>query len=135
MGKSWLAKGAARPVFGQPSSDRTLENCPAPAAAREQHHERHAGTQPDRSLHGKIHFVFSFRGMGFPFVGYRVLRRDRRRFRKRTIDRKSTRLNSSHLGNSYAVLCLKKKTLDPPRDEDDETRRAIASSEPPEADR
>src|SRR5437899_9947374 len=24
-------------------------------------------------------------------------------------DRKSTRLNSSHLGNSYAVLCLKKK--------------------------
>jgi len=27
-----------------------------------------------------------------------------------TIDRKSTRLNSSHLGNSYAVFCLKKKT-------------------------
>src|SRR5437899_6771718 len=25
-------------------------------------------------------------------------------------DRKSTRLNSSHLGSSYAVLCLKKKT-------------------------
>src|SRR5205814_9854144 len=25
------------------------------------------------------------------------------------IDRKSTRLNSSHLGNSYAVFCLKKK--------------------------
>src|SRR5205814_10463482 len=25
------------------------------------------------------------------------------------IDRKSTRLNSSHLGNSYAVSCLKKK--------------------------
>src|SRR5882724_12565941 len=25
-------------------------------------------------------------------------------------DRKSTRLNSSHLGNSYAVLCLKKKS-------------------------
>src|SRR5437899_5408291 len=24
-------------------------------------------------------------------------------------DRKSTRLNSSHLGNSYAVFCLKKK--------------------------
>src|SRR5205814_5871811 len=28
------------------------------------------------------------------------------------IDRKSTRLNSSHLGTSYAVFCLKKKTLD-----------------------
>src|SRR5262245_2296726 len=26
-----------------------------------------------------------------------------------TEDRKSTRLNSSHLGNSYAVFCLKKK--------------------------
>src|SRR5205814_10016946 len=28
----------------------------------------------------------------------------------RTLDRKSTRLNSSHLGISYAVFCLKKKT-------------------------
>src|SRR5437899_9386890 len=27
-------------------------------------------------------------------------------------DRKSTRLNSSHLGISYAVFCLKKKTTD-----------------------
>src|SRR5207249_5672800 len=26
-------------------------------------------------------------------------------------DRKSTRLNSSHVSNSYAVFCLKKKTL------------------------
>src|SRR5437899_5036256 len=29
--------------------------------------------------------------------------------RPRTTDRKSTRLNSSHLGISYAVFCLKKK--------------------------
>src|SRR5258705_8320888 len=28
-----------------------------------------------------------------------------------SIDRKSTRLNSSHLGISYAVFCLKKKKL------------------------
>src|SRR5436853_3794407 len=28
-------------------------------------------------------------------------------------DRKSTRLNSSHLGISYAVFCLKKKKEDP----------------------
>src|ERR1035438_6858671 len=28
-------------------------------------------------------------------------------------DRKSTRLNSSHLGNSYAVFCLKKKDAAP----------------------
>src|SRR5256885_5055893 len=30
--------------------------------------------------------------------------------RRRTRDRKSTRLNSSHLVISYAVFCLKKKT-------------------------
>src|SRR5437899_7891516 len=29
----------------------------------------------------------------------------------RAIDRKSTRLNSSHLGISYAVFCLKKKKM------------------------
>src|SRR5471030_3390704 len=29
------------------------------------------------------------------------------------VDRKSTRLNSSHLGISYAVFCLKKKNLKP----------------------
>src|SRR5947199_3030569 len=32
-----------------------------------------------------------------------------RQHRKVAIDRKSTRLNSSHLGISYAVFCLKKK--------------------------
>src|SRR5205814_10416116 len=31
-------------------------------------------------------------------------------------DRKSTRLNSSHLGISYAVFCLKKKRRDSPAD-------------------
>src|SRR5205814_8873787 len=37
------------------------------------------------------------------FVGHRV------RFECWWVDRKSTRLNSSHLGISYAVFCLKKK--------------------------
>src|SRR5947199_5214349 len=32
-----------------------------------------------------------------------------RRSRIEAVDRKSTRLNSSHLGISYAVFCLKKK--------------------------
>src|SRR5207302_10317259 len=32
-----------------------------------------------------------------------------RRRRDKKIDRKSTRLNSSHVKNSYAVFCLKKK--------------------------
>src|SRR5439155_13552251 len=31
----------------------------------------------------------------------------------RTLDRKSTRLNSSHVAISYAVFCLKKKTAAP----------------------
>src|SRR5438045_8027401 len=31
--------------------------------------------------------------------------------RPRPGDRKSTRLNSSHLGNSYVVFCLKKKKI------------------------
>src|SRR5205814_8285367 len=37
-------------------------------------------------------------------------------------DRKSTRLNSSHLGNSYAVFCLKKKNkeMKAPRQLDDQ---------------
>src|SRR5882724_13252122 len=35
--------------------------------------------------------------------------RARRRDHGRRRDRKSTRLNSSHLGISYAVFCLKKK--------------------------
>src|SRR5437899_10275127 len=34
---------------------------------------------------------------------------DRMRLNRRRQDRKSTRLNSSHLGISYAVFCLKKK--------------------------
>src|SRR5437899_7242147 len=38
------------------------------------------------------------------------------------IDRKSTRLNSSHLGISYAVSCLKKKS--PDRRFEDEAHRA-----------
>src|SRR3712207_8833578 len=32
-----------------------------------------------------------------------------------TLDRKSTRLNSSHANISYAVFCLKKKKHNPPR--------------------
>src|SRR5205807_3163057 len=41
----------------------------------------------------------------------RALDRGERGLRLGTIDRKSTRLNSSHLVISYAVFCLKKKRL------------------------
>src|SRR5262245_62513225 len=39
-------------------------------------------------------------------------------------DRKSTRLNSSHLGISYAVFCLKKKTKQATRAVDSRSRMA-----------
>src|SRR6266480_5486369 len=38
-----------------------------------------------------------------------TVRRGRAARRRRTRDRKSTRLNSSHMSISYAVFCLKKK--------------------------
>src|SRR5438876_2767644 len=41
-------------------------------------------------------------------------------------DRKSTRLNSSHPSNSYAVFCLKKKAVPPP----DSRRRTISRGSP-----
>src|SRR3989454_1601593 len=44
-------------------------------------------------------------------------------------DRKSTRLNSSHLVISYAVFCLKKKkeNSDVPREQDIRTHLAVAT--------
>src|SRR5437899_6364497 len=48
------------------------------------------------------------------------------------LDRKSTRLNSSHLGISYAVFCLKKKTRPQPptryKSEQGATRRCRAAA-------
>src|ERR1039458_10729458 len=45
-----------------------------------------------------------------PHAATRSVRGSRCRLRRRPHpDRKSTRLNSSHLGISYAVFCLKKK--------------------------
>src|SRR6195256_6281793 len=42
----------------------------------------------------------------------RVLQHAQAAVRMAAVDRKSTRLNSSHLGISYAVFCLKKKRQD-----------------------
>src|SRR5205814_3162387 len=44
-----------------------------------------------------------------PMTGYDLLREVRADPNLATTDRKSTRLNSSHLGISYAVFCLKRK--------------------------
>src|SRR5258705_8089452 len=72
--------------------------------------------------------IFSISISGFPLLvvpGIRVTcthwgrvahEADERIVRSTTFvgrDRKSTRLNSSHLGISYAVFCLKKKTRPP----------------------
>src|SRR5947199_5431885 len=46
------------------------------------------------------------------YLSYVLAGRQAHRFRvaqEERLDRKSTRLNSSHLGISYAVFCLKKK--------------------------
>src|SRR5574344_2434028 len=48
--------------------------------------------------------------------------------KERTIDRKSTRLNSSHQIISYAVFCLKKKKLRP---HDHETGHTATPLTPP----
>src|SRR5690349_25040691 len=49
------------------------------------------------------------RSRGAPAARRPSSRRDFRRFAPRRPDRKSTRLNSSHVEISYAVFCLKKK--------------------------
>src|SRR5262245_64810804 len=45
-------------------------------------------------------------------LGLPVVHTDHRKPGIEELDRKSTRLNSSHLGISYAVFCLKKKKFD-----------------------
>src|ERR1035441_6155510 len=76
-----------------------------PSAEREEIHEEPG--EFGRLLFGHIRN----RGLG---TGHNLASRNRDRlFRlchSRRADRKSTRLNSSHLGISYAVFCLKKKT-------------------------
>src|SRR5256885_13237555 len=55
------------------------------------------------------HFLHGTRGSGAAFVEARVRDRNAGGCVQHERDRKSTRLNSSHLVISYAVFCLKKK--------------------------
>src|SRR3712207_8607028 len=49
--------------------------------------------------------------------------------RRKVLDRKSTRLNSSHANISYAVFCLKTKTLTPCISESDNTTNPHISTQ------
>src|SRR2546430_10612364 len=51
----------------------------------------------------------------------------------RLVDRKSTRLNSSHSQISYAVFCLKKKKTSPTASPRDLCRHLISTPGPPHA--
>src|SRR5699024_11523454 len=51
--------------------------------------------------HGRFEWIMGiFTSLAVIFMGIKLVH---------TSDRKSTRLNSSHVSNSYAVFCLKKK--------------------------
>src|SRR5258705_8197946 len=62
-----------------------------------------------RSLYGSSAFRV-------PNITSHVFARDVMIGTRKAEDRKSTRLNSSHLGISYAVFCLKKKKINAPDD-------------------
>src|SRR5437773_3804503 len=66
-----------------------------PEQEHDQHHS-HAPHTPDHRMHAPVPLVIT-------------LLRPRTDRRKPRRDRKSTRLNSSHITISYAVFCLKKK--------------------------
>src|SRR5438874_9281582 len=55
--------------------------------------------------------VALLRLLGGPFLGIALLNWLSRGAEPSTLDRKSTRLNSSHVEISYAVFCLKKKKI------------------------
>src|SRR5690242_20931083 len=59
------------------------------------------------SQHGTGHASMSFLAPLSPAVSLSAMTMTRR---MRFLDRKSTRLNSSHMSTSYAVFCLKKKS-------------------------
>src|SRR5690242_20802122 len=66
-------------------------------------HHRETGRQSPASRNGHFNGRHAHVGLG----------RNLSRLHGRLEDRKSTRLNSSHMSISYAVFCLKKKTHHP----------------------
>src|SRR2546426_8753671 len=74
---------------------------------RSSHARGRRGARGKPGLHGR-HRTHPSPQARAPLGAPRVGRRGERRLRL-VLDRKSTRLNSSHLVISYAVFCLKKK--------------------------
>src|SRR3712207_6860403 len=60
------------------------------------------------TVHGPAGFFFSNPNGGWEFLAFWILA-----LVTQALDRKSTRLNSSHANISYAVFCLKKKKHKP----------------------
>src|SRR5207249_5132233 len=65
---------------------------------------------PNARAHAKRQIVAERLAEGRVRLAHDPAARFRPRVERRQVDRKSTRLNSSHVSISYAVFCLKKKT-------------------------
>src|SRR5437899_3853486 len=72
--------------------------------------QRHLGVEPHRELALPVLGTGALQGTLHPPHHHLGPEHTSRAVAGRALDRKSTRLNSSHLGISYAVFCLKKKT-------------------------
>src|SRR5699024_12844629 len=64
----------------------------------------------DKTVQKRLTFRYLYLGTFVFKNGFSLLIIPRAVIRKNITDRKSTRLNSSHVSNSYAVFCLKKDT-------------------------
>src|SRR5690554_3937314 len=78
-------------------------------------HARRAGAEAGRGVQGRVHGPRAAQGSAVHLGHARAVPRHDpvRTARAVRADRKSTRLNSSHVRISYAVFCLKKKTSTP----------------------
>src|SRR5690625_5120165 len=81
----------------------------ADASAMDTRHEDIANAECTGLDEHRGHVTASFLEATFDDETVRVTVRVSRQFFQLSLDRKSTRLNSSHVAISYAVFCLKKK--------------------------
>src|SRR5690606_5590090 len=92
------------PTWGIYSGYELVENVPRPGVEEQIDNEKYEYKPRDWSQAAEI-------GISTLLTRLNEIRRDHpalRQLRNLTIDRKSTRLNSSHVKISYAVFCLKK---------------------------